>query len=344
MELHQHAKKLGLEHKCFARYTSLTNTDNKDNNINIQNNRNIIERTLDRILTEIDNNNGSSDGRQKQYVEYWTRQEWRHIEAHADVDENLSRHMDKQDDDTNILNDIDLQSKYASTYQQSYGHRYPIFGHVLYLQVGTDVRGPTVVFPNRSSGGDLLKGMKDPSISGEEECSSEDDDGVSMSIIPAVEGRLLRFDGRDLHTVPRPTDIWMLPFVKGGAEYEPEEQWGRSVILFNVWPGDEEPPLDVPLDIKHDDDQQTATTTGTELCNSFSNWKEVTNDIPTTYDSDDATESNQSVKIWLLGNERRRDHPLRTVPLLSPKDGGRNIVRKALSEESKVTELLLRRK
>ena len=72
----------------------------------------------------------------------------------------------------------------------------------------------------------------------------------------------------------------------------------------------------------------------------------MTNDIPTTTnDSDDATaESNQSVKIWLLGNERRRDHPLRTVPLLSPKDGGRNVVRKALSEESKVTELLLRRK
>jgi len=340
-ELHQYAKKLGLEHKCFTRYTSLSDTDNNDNT-NGHNNRNIIEQTLDFILTEIDNNNGSSD-RQKQYVEYWTRQEWRHIEAHADVDENLSRHMDKQDDDTNILKDIDLQSKYA-TYQQSYGHRYPLFGHVLYLQVGTDVRGPTVVFPNRSSGGDLLKDMKDPSISEEEECSSEGENGVSMSIIPAVEGRLLRFDGRDLHTVPRPTDIWMLPFVKGGAEYEPEEQFGRSVILFNVWPGDEDPPLDVPLDIDHDD-QQTAATTETKLCNSFSNWKEVTNDIPTTNDSDNAAaESNQSVKIWLLGNERRRDHPLRTVPLLSPKYGGRDVVRKALSEESKVTELLLRRK
>ena len=345
-ELHQYAKKLGLEHKCFTRYTSTTtNTDN--DNTDAHNNRNIIEKTLDLILNEIDNNNGSSnsDG-QKQYIEYWTRQEWRHIEAHADVDENLSRHMDKQDDDTNILKDIDLQSKYASTYQQSYGHRYPIFGHVLYLQVGTDVRGPTVVFPNRSSGGDLLKDVKDLPISEEEECSEEDVDGVSMSIIPAVEGRLLRFDGRDLHTVPRPTDIWMLPFVRGGAEYEPEEQFGRSVILFNVWPGDEDPPLDVPLDIDIEHDEQQVTTT-TELCNSFSNWKEVTNDIPTTTNgSDDATttESNQSVKIWLLGNERRRDHPLRTVPLLSPKDGGRNIVRKALSEESKVTELLLRRK
>ena len=138
----------------------------------------------------------------------------------------------------------------------------------------------------------------------------------------------------------------MLPFVKGGAEFEPEQQWGRSVILFNVWPGSEDPPLDVPLDIKHDD-QPIETTQTTELCNSFSNWKEVTNDIPTTNDSDNAAaaaESNQSVKIWLLGNERRRDHPLRTVPLLSPKDGGRDVVRKALSEESKVTELLLRRK
>ena len=68
-ELHQYAQKLGLEHKCFTRYTSLT-TNTDDDTANRHNNRNIIEKTLDKILTEIDNNNnGSNSDGQKQYIE-----------------------------------------------------------------------------------------------------------------------------------------------------------------------------------------------------------------------------------------------------------------------------------
>ena len=211
---------------------------------------------------------------------------------------------------------------------------------MLYLQVGSEVRGPTCVFPGRSSGGDLLKAMQVD----EGECSDNGDGEVQLSIVPAVEGRLLRFDGRDLHAVPRPTDIWMLPFVKGGAEYEPEKQWGRSVILFNVWPGDEEPPLDVPLDTTSDEDEAVATDA--PLCNEFLNWNEVKTTAKEFSAKDDASaaEPNQSVKLWLLGNDRRRDHPMRTVPLLAPIEGGRDAVRKALSEEQDVTELWLRQK
>ena len=135
----------------------------------------------------------------------------------------------------------------------------------------------------------------------------------------------------------------MLPFVKGGAEYDPEDQFGRSVILFNVWPGEEPPPLDVPLD-ENDEDVLSSdhATTSYPFCNSFSNWNEAqiiqkeATTSPTT-----VAESNQSVKIWLLGNERRRDHPMRTVPLLAPK-GGRDIVREALAETKQVSELWLR--
>ena len=328
MLLHKYASKSGLEHKCFTRRPF-------DGN----NNNNIIERTLDAILTQIDSssNSNNNDGTtKKQYVEYWTRQEWRHIEAHADVDENLAKHIDKNN---GIDTDDDfLQTKYATTYHEQYGHRYPTYGHVLYLQVGSEVRGPTCVFPGRSSGGDLLKAMQD-----EGECSDNGDGGeVQLSIVPAVKGRLLRFDGRDLHAVPRPTDIWMLPFVKGGAEYEPEKQWGRSVILFNVWPGDEEPPLDVPLDTTSDEDEAVATDA--PLCNEFPNWNEVKTTAK-EFSAEDASaaEPNQSVKLWLLGNDRRRDYPMRTVPLLAPIEGGRDAVRKALSEEQDVTELWLRR-
>jgi len=360
--LHAYSSKSGLEHKCFSR-PLLANS----------NNNNIIERTLDAILTEIENGNSgnissssrtspsnSSTDSKKQYVEYWTRQEWRHIEAHADVDENLSKEMDRSAaaNDSPLMNDdVDFQSKYSATYQGRRRHRYPNHGHVLYLKVGTDVRGPTCVFPGRSSGGDLLRTIIDcdggdddddeQNECSEDNASQNNAEEVQLVTVPAVDGRLLRFDGRDLHAVPRPTDLWMLPFVKGGAQYEPEEVWGRSVILFNVWPGGENPPLDVPLDIGSDnkDDlssQIQAVGDTDDFCNSFSDWDEVTVDRKESHPSTADSQSNQSVKVWLLGNERRRDHSLRTAPLLAPVDGGREKVREALAEKSQVTVLRLR--
>ena len=161
-----------------------------------------------------------------------------------------------------------------------------------------------------------------------------------MISVPAVAGRLLRFNGADLHAVPRPHDLWMLPYTSGSADFEPEEVWGRSVILFNVWPGDEDPPLDVPLDVPAENKE---SETDDLLCNKFSDWKSVVISQPELFDEVDP-QSNQSVKVWLLGNERRRDYPMRTVPLLAPSRGGREVVRKALSEEHKVSELWLRKK
>lgn len=320
--LHTFAAASGLGHKCFTRRPLLPNTNGNGNNI--------IERTIDAVLTEIErsgSNHDATTSTNQCYVEYWTRMEWRHIEAHADVDENLSKQFDQQKHD-----DRDLQSTYPTTYQQEYGHRYPSFGHVLYLQVGTNVKGPTCIFPGRSSGGDLVRSMHDGDGEKEE---------VPLCIVPAVAGRLLRFDGRDIHAVPRPTDIWMLPFVQGAAQYEPEEIWGRSVVLFNVWPVGEHPPLDVPLD-SSGEDQEGIQTIDESFCNSFSDWKEATITPKVSSSSASESESNQSVKVWLLGNERRRDHPMRTVSLVAPADGGRDAVREALNEESQVSELLLR--
>ena len=51
MLLHKYASKSGLEHKCFTRRPF-------DGN----NNNNIIERTLDAILTQIDSSNSNDDG------------------------------------------------------------------------------------------------------------------------------------------------------------------------------------------------------------------------------------------------------------------------------------------
>ena len=52
----------------------------------------VIERTLDAIPTKIESGGiANSDGRM--VVEYWTSQDWCHIEAHADVEENLSKRI-----------------------------------------------------------------------------------------------------------------------------------------------------------------------------------------------------------------------------------------------------------
>ena len=320
--LHRYASKAGLEHKCFSRPLAQGNEGN-----------NIIERTLDAILTEIERKDSKRQA--KQYVEYWTRQEWRHIEAHSDVDEALAK---MHDQNPSLLIDDELESKFSTTYSNTHGFRFPTNGHVLYLQVGSEVKGPTCIFPSRSSGGDLLQSNQHQ----EEACTTEDDENgdIKLITVPAVSGRLLRFDGRDLHAVPRPHDLWMLPFVKGGAEYKPEEVWGRSVILFNVWPGKEDPPLNVPLDANGGEEELDTN----ELCNAFSEWNEVDIVQSTQTEVPDTQESKQSVKVWLLGNERRRGYSMRTANLLSPEHGGRGSLRKALSQESVVTELLLRQK
>lgn len=60
------------------------------------------------------------------------------------------------------------------------------------------------VFTGVHSGGDLVR-----------------PESFELSVVPAVPGRLLRFKGDLLHAVPRPTDVWLLPFVKGAPQFEP---------------------------------------------------------------------------------------------------------------------------
>ncbi|CAJ1961107.1 unnamed protein product [Cylindrotheca closterium] len=243
----------------------------------------MIEKTLDSILTEMDDDS--------KYVEFWTRQEWRSIEAHADVDEMLAKSED------------------AEGNSRDKPFRFPINGHVLYLQVGDEVRGPTCVFPGRQSGGDLLTAAKG--------YGNNDNEGVELVSVPAVPGRLLRFQGDYLHAVPRPHDLWFRKFIQGAPSYSPEETWGRSVVLFNTW-GDD-PPVDV---------QSRSAIAGDEivsshpLCESQSAWIDAydeteANSGGTCINTDSEIEYVKA-KIWLLGNERRRSYQMRTVPLLAP--------------------------
>ena len=260
----------------------------------------LIEKTLDSVLTEI--------GDDSKYVEFWTRQEWRSIEAHADVDEMLAKSEDAE----------------GKSMDKTF--RFPINGHVLYLQIGNKVRGPTCVFPGRQSGGDLLTATKG---------CDDDDVGVELVSVPAVPGRLLRFQGDYLHAVPRPHDLWFRKFIQGAPSYSPEETWGRSVILFNTW-GDD-PPLDV---------QSRSAIAGDEIvsrhafCESQSAWIDAYDETEAKADGTCITTDSEigivKAKIWLLGNERRRSYQMRTLPLMAPEN-----LAATLGEESAVRRTIL---
>lgn len=241
----------------------------------------LVEKTLDFILTEIDDDS--------KYVEFWIRQDWRSIEAHADIDELLAKSEDADGNSMEIP------------------FRFPINGHVLYLQRGDQVRGPTCVFPGRQSGGDLLTPTKG--------CDGER--GVELVTVPAVPGRLLRFQGDYLHAVPRPHDLWFRKFIKGAPSYSPAETFGRSVILFNTW-GDE-PPLDVQSRSAIANDE---VVTSHPLCESQSAWIDAYDETEAKaggkYDNTGTEIEYVKAKIWLLGNERRRQHQMRTLSLMAP--------------------------
>ena len=237
--LHQAATDAGLNHQVLDRQKQA---------------KSMVGHALDSILTQLND--------PIRYVEYWCRQEWRHIEAHADVDELLAR-TQPQDE-----------------------FRFPQHGHVLYLQIGAQVQGPTCVFPQVSLGGDLLV---------------EATDHQDLVVVPAVAGRLLRFPGTALHAVPRPHNLWTLPFVQGAAQYTPEYE--RSVILFNTWP--DQPPLDVPLE---------RAVGEAVLCLGQSEWQ-----AQKIADGPSLTGTTRA-KVWLLGDYKRRNHKFRTVNLNAPDD------------------------
>lgn len=297
--LHKEATKTGLGHKSFTR--PITNKDSHP----------LIEQALDEILNQLGDN---GNGKEVQYVEYWTRQEWRHIEAHADVDEHLAKEQDSD----------------PSSHDQSF--RYPQNGHVLYLKIGAQVRGPTCVFPGRSLGGDLLKPASN--------CGHNDPKHVDLVVVPAKEGRLLRFSGEDLHAVPRPADLWFLPFVQGAAQFQPEEEWGRSVILFNTWTN--APPKDVPLDetdVPLDETNTQDDYNESVSINPFTEWISVFNSEKDESQSpklDENSSEKIDTKIWLLGNERRRGYSLRTVKLYAPSE-----LKHAMFETQKVNTMTM---
>jgi len=304
--LHKQAAQRGLGHHIFKR---AKNRNDQDSGLNSP-----IEQALDDLLTQL---NDTSP-----IVEYWSRQEWKHIEAHADIDELLVR-----------------QQQHHQIPMKELSFRHPKNGHVLYLQVGFSVHGPTCLFPTCQFGGDLVRNA----------------DQIPVVTVPAVPSRLLRFQGDFLHAVPRPFDIWFRKFVVGVGETEPIEQWGRSVILFNTWEEEHGGPLDVStINLEKEmtfcfndrDEAQAISAICQNLdyvnANDIKMWKEMKilqNSNLSSEDGcvDEAIPNYSPAKIWLLGDYPRRKSQSRTVKVAAPEQQMRN----ALEERSQVYETIL---
>lgn len=258
--LHQVASQSGLSHQLIDRSSG-------------DNFRSPLENALDGILKQLDDDSP--------FVEYWCRQEWRHDESHAYVDEYHARKFPDEP------------------------FRFPDHGHVLYLNTGPEAGGPTCLFHDVSHGGQILDLPK-----------------IQMTSVPPVEGRLLRFDGSWLHTVPRPTDLWTLPFVQGSPDYGPAFQ--RSVVVFNTW--GKEAPLEVCALAQNIDGSSS------DVVNTKKDWESV--DIAESSSDQPLT---QKTKIWLLGDTKRRQHKLRTITMASNGDE----LQEALSDPSQPRTITL---
>jgi hypothetical protein len=155
------------------------------------------------------------------------RRDWMHLEAHRDCDEFLNGRG---------------QSAVNGQPSSPVLLRYPRHGHVLYLEVGAAVRGPTCVFedgdavPASARGAD---GALAPSALGQMPVFRR------LHVIPARAGRLLRFAGDAMHAVPRPFDAYLArgePAITRGFGAEGPEL-RRQVLLFNLW--EHGPPLEL---------------------------------------------------------------------------------------------------
>ena len=178
----------------------------------------MLEQVILHCLERVDDNHP--------FAEYWWRDEWMNLDAHRDADEVLARTRGRL--------------------------RWPEFGHVLYLEVGEQVRGPTLILDDggRPPLPDRDENALPPTTAAPIRAIDR------LLVVPAVTGRLLRFVGDRMHAVPRPTLAYLDPALggsnnvlwtrkrkKAGGACDESTIYRRSVLLFNTWV---DPPLNVP--------------------------------------------------------------------------------------------------
>ena len=138
------------------------------------------------------------------YVEYWWREHHCSMAVHRDIDEALNQLM--------------------AGFQ-----RCPRYGHVLYVDVDEGLCAPTLLWHEEA----LAEPVSDMNRAGAPRRLD------ALTVVPAVPGRLLRFDGATLHSVPP-----LLKLDEGADEPASMAPRLRSVLLFNSW---DEAPMDYQL-------------------------------------------------------------------------------------------------
>ena len=303
-----------------------------------------LEHAMNHILYELDNNNNNDDGgggdENVVVVEYWWRDEYMNIDVHSDIDECL------------------LEEEGCLSL--------PDMGHVLYLHVMEDLRGPTCVVSQYGGWSSNVA-------------------TTELVTVPAVQGRLLRFPGAAMHGVPKPIDRWLLSDkeeqalrdadaeeeFKSHEEQEDDMQdWDddneddddedtmpeRSVLLFNCWSkvgprgvthdriGGE-----VPDGVEVDDAalnymaQQEAEirqewvdeygSNGEQLaCHPKSRWILQHISEPQKEEEEEAA----TIRVSLMGKKKRRLYPKKYVKLRGPVEA----LRKAVQQKSIPTRVV----
>jgi len=294
-----------------------------------------LEHAMHRILLEMDKEN---DNTSVTVVEYWWRDEFMNIDIHSDIDESLL-------EDQSILCCPDL-------------------GHVLYLQVMEDLKGPTCVV-SKYGGWNESRNIT-----------------TELVTVPAVQGRLLRFPGSAMHGVPKPIDRWLLTDEDERALRESEEEAAacesqedeessddfddddddgdcaveRSVLLFNCWSN--QGPRGIARDaiggtfpdgIEMDADAMQYMTQQEErtieewtkefgthgqgvACRPISEW--ISQNIAEPSEEEVAA----IIRLSLMGKKKRRLHPKKNVKLYGPIES----FRKAVHQKSTSTRFQLK--
>ena len=211
--------------------------------------RTIIESALTSVLEQLEDDS--------RYVEYWWRGESKGMEIHRDVDEALCR--------SHHIGGVGVQ-------------RCPTNGHVLYLDVGPEVRGPTCIWEEEPPSEDPAKALAigaDPRAGAPRSLRA-------LHIVPAVAGRLLRFDGASLHSVEGPKCSLLAPDSSPTTAPPAAAGVRRCVLLFNTW--STPPQLPSPKDPAAPG--AVAALKALEMrpeCEPFSRWRRApTPDAPTS--------------------------------------------------------------
>ena len=271
-----------------------------------------LEYALDSCLAQLHDTND--------IVEYWSRNEYIHMDAHADIDEQ------ELEDEEQI--------------------QCPEFAHVLYLEIQPNIRGPTCVFSQHGGWGNdtTTTIVTIPAVQGRVLRFP----GSAMHAVPKPTNRwfLSRQEEEQLtDDDDNESDMW---------DDEDEVEVERSVILFNTW--SKRGPRGVTQDytkgampdgIELDDVddnymeqqklqriQEWQEDYGKGCCDLWcqprAKWKEVNivdnNSLPDV-----------ALRISLMGKKTRRLHPMPYVQLVGP-----STLRKALEEESQPSQLQLK--